>query len=180
MSGLLPENIDPVLLARSGQVIKGVIPMQRMTRLADAVDTGDSVVEVDLRFSFNDLGRCQMEGEMSACVDLPCQRCLRMMPYPVRVRVRMANCRPGHEDELPDGFDQLPTDSKGRLNLLELAEDELILGLPIVAMHPLDACPVGGDYRKDVLITDHEQKEETQRPFADLAALLAGQRGKQE
>ncbi len=176
MSGLLPENIDPVRLARSGQVIQGVIPVQRMRRLADIVNADDAVVEASLQFSFDDGGQCVVEGEMSVQVDLPCQRCLRMMPFPIRVCVRMASCRAGREGELPEGFDPLPTEN-GRLNLFELAEDEIILGLPIVAMHPLDSCPVGEDYRKDILVVDRDQKEETQRPFADLAEMLAKRQG---
>ncbi|MBI1195855.1 MAG: hypothetical protein GC138_08420 [Gammaproteobacteria bacterium] len=179
MSGLLPEMIDPIRFARTGQVIKGVIPMQQMNRLAEIVNTGDSAVEVDLRFSFNERGQCLMEGEMAACVDLPCQRCLRMMRYPVRVRIKMAACKVGREDELADGVDPLPTEN-GRLNLFLLAEDEIILGLPIVAMHPLNECAVGEDYKKDVLIADHEPKEETQRPFAGLAEMLAKQKGGRE
>lgn len=179
MSGLLPEMIDPIRLARTGQLIKGVIPMQQMNRLAEIVNAGDSAVEVDLRFSFNERRQCLMVGEIAAGVDLPCQRCLRMMPYPIRVRVNMAACKAGREDELPEGFDQLPTEN-GRLNLFQLAEDELILGLPIVAMHPLDACGVDQDYKNDVLIADHEPKEETQRPFAGLAEMLARQKGEGE
>lgn len=179
MSGLLPENVDPARLARSGQVLHGVISAQRMNRLAGIVDAGDAVVEVSLGFTFDDGGQCLVEGEVSARVDLPCQRCLRMMPFPIRVCVRMAACRAGREDELPEGFDPLPT-VNGRLNLFDLAEDEIILGLPIVAMHPLDSCPVDDEYRKDILVDDHDQQEETQRPFAGLAEMFASRQGKQD
>lgn len=146
MSGRLPVHIDPLRLADEGRRLLGELPGSTLTRLREVVNAGSpaAVVAVNLEFARSAQGARRMYGTISTTVELTCQRCLE----PVSIRLE---ARPDvvllATDTGPSGMaeaaDTLVAEAPVALGLL--VEDELLLVLPMVPMHPEGACqaPVG-------------------------------------
>lgn len=166
------RRIDPWRMARSGRRIEIEYGLETMERLAGMiVEHGDMVpVSADLSFSIDPEGHVCLVGRIEAMPWLVCQRCLEPMPHVMEIDVRLALV--ATDGELPAGFEALSL-VDGRCDLRAIVEDELILALPIVAMHGLDTCAIDARYREEILAEDDYDHEETQRPFAGLADLLA-------
>ncbi|MDT3708404.1 MAG: YceD family protein [Thiobacillus sp.] len=80
--------------------------------------------------------------EISGEVMLTCQRCLDDMRYPVRIDRTLNLARNESElerlDALPDGEAILVAEV---MDLVDLVEDEVLLSLPLAAMHAEGECP---------------------------------------
>lgn len=108
-----------------------------------------------------------LQLDARAAVILQCQRCLKAVQHELRVDRRFRFARSEEEAEKLD--EELEDDVlalQPRLNLQELAEDELILALPLVARHEGD-CPDPLPLSLD----DGAFEEAAPNPFAALAAL---------
>ncbi len=168
------RRLDPVSLARTGRCLRIEMPLSAMTRLEGLVVSSgkDLRVTASFDFSVDDDGHSCVEGEIRAQPELVCQRCLSPVSVPLRSQVRWMLV--ADEDDLPADYERLQTED-GRCDLHELIEDELLLAMPIVAMHEISDCAVGDEYRRDILVAGEAAQQEapTQRPFAGLAELLA-------
>ena len=168
MSQHLPNRIDPRRYADAGRVLEGSRPMRGMARLAESAILDDGSVEVVLRFERDLVGHRLLHGEITATVELLCQRCLEPYRHDLHSHFVLAFIkREAEADELPDEYEPVVLEEEGELTLDELIEDELLLSLPIVAMHPLEACPAAG-------LADSDMEPETverKNPFALLAQL---------
>ena len=98
---------------------------------------------------------------------LACQRCMQPMTVPVDTQVRLALL--GSEADAaraPAGLEPVLAPG-GRVNIGELITEELLLTLPIVALHGAgEPCAAPGASA----VGEHGQ--DTHRPFARLADLL--------
>ena len=78
-------------------------------------------------------------------VELTCQRCLGGMQHAIEIDRVVFLARNETElerlDALPDSDAIMVGES---LNLVDLVEDEVLLGLPLAAMHAEGKCPVNG------------------------------------
>lgn len=165
-TGQLPQYLDPRKYADQGRVIEGQLPVGELSRLQDLEDSLDNPVLVALRFSRDQEGRCCIAGEVSAMLSFTCQRCLAPVQYNVSSSVNVAVVWNEEQAKaLPDALDPLIVNEKS-LVLSELLEEELILAMPILAVH--DICP-------DVLVEsaqeDDPESTERENPFAVLASL---------
>ena len=71
------------------------------------------------------------------------------------------------EGAAPAGFDPILGDAE-RLPVIEVIEEQLLLALPLVAMHPAgDRLPAAGRE-----LTARPRPTDRQRPFANLRELL--------
>lgn len=172
MSELLPERINAELLAQQHTRLAGVIPLQKMPRLARCLvaPAGDAVAEVE--FAVGTGGRAIVRGHAGAQVQLTCQRCLEIVAWPLKARFLLALAH--NDDEaaaLPDEFEPLMWQD-GSGSLPELIEDELLLALPAVARHadPADCGPV------EELMRPAADEESADNPFAALNQLKSGRR----
>lgn len=164
----LPESINPWQLAAAGVALAGRLPLADMERLASLAKTtlaGDA--EVSLRFAIDGDGWRWLGGRISAPIELVCQRC--MLPFTQRLEAAPQLALMRSEAQLaalPDRYEPLITGDV--LSLETLAEDELILALPLVPKHDPAQCS-----RAVPGAAEGGQKAELQRPFADLARLFA-------
>ncbi len=93
-----------------------------------------------------------------------CQRCMQAMPVRVDAEVHIALLRQGEdEDSVADEYETLIID-ESLMSLRDLVEDELILALPLVAMHETRDCNVS-------LPEEQAETENRPNPFAVLAEL---------
>ena len=152
--------------------MKGQLPLSQMKRLADIAKTTSNQVDVTLSFGIDDTGTRFMQGSMRTDLCLLCQRCLESMPYTVNAEILLGFVRSGDEaDCLMREYE--PWIVKGiAVRLADIIEDELILCLPQVPMHPVEDCPSGA-----LMLTEGSLVKERKNPFALLESL---KRRKQE
>lgn len=151
--GQLPADIEPILLAEKRAHLVGVLPLKTMSRLAEASGDGNGVAEVDLHFGHAEIGNVyEMTGRLSAVVQVACQRCLEPMELALETHVRLLLLRPGERPEgLAPEVEALVVDRPLRLS--ELVEDELLLAMPMIPLHPAEVCPAK-DFVKPALSAD--------------------------
>lgn len=156
--------VDPLAFARDGRSFARTLSIAELSRVAsEAVDESG---EFAVRFE----GVRDKDGKsfLLLAVDgrarLACQRCLEPMEWVCQVRARLLLVTKGRsipEDELEDdGYDAVEVGD--RQDLLALAEDEILLALPIAPRHDVCAVPserVGAG---------------KESPFAGLAKLRGG------
>jgi uncharacterized protein len=163
--------MDVDLLADEGAGLGRRYPIERFARLADILS--DRRGEAAVRFDFSRVGEgmpgCEMDLE--AVVTLTCQRCLEAFEQDVHSVTKLAFV--ANEEEagrVPEGFEAVAVPN-ARVDLGELVEDELLLSLPVVALHG-EGTRCAGSARQAEEDEREERPAETHRPFAQLQDLL--------
>lgn len=166
MSGGWPATIDPAQLAEQGAELSGELPVTSMPRLAElCLDKRGSVI-IDLKFTREGVERLRfMRGRVQAQVSVICQRCLEPMKLTLAATPDRMVLRPGERPELEQQDDVIVV-ARG-LPLSDFIEDDLLLALPMIAMHPLTECPA-----KDRVGTmPSKPTKQRANPFAGLKTL---------
>ncbi len=169
MSERLPEQIDPLRLARQGAELRGRVPLSQMHRLAEYLCDSPGDAEVALAFDLGEGGIGLLHGEAHAVVSVICQRCLEPMALQLDAQFAFGLVESEAQAErLGANYEPLLV-GETPLRVSELTEDELILALPIVALHDMPACPAAEH------LAEPESKSEQQvsgaSPFAILETL---------
>lgn len=164
--------LNVAALCKAAGRLAGQWPQADMTRLAGSLFTPPSG-EVD--WSAHGVAVAVPAGEpelwlelgLRAEVTLQCQRCLQSVQHLLLVDRRFRFARTEEEAErLDEEIEEDVLALQPRLDLQELAEDELILALPLVARHEGD-CPEP----LPLAAEDDGAEEPPPNPFAALAAL---------
>ncbi|MGH8398426.1 MAG: YceD family protein [Gammaproteobacteria bacterium] len=142
-----------------------------MPRLCDAVTGTGGDASVDLQ-AFDQAGHKIVRGQAQAVIGLTCQRCFGDLSCPVTVDFNLIWVR--SEDDaaqLPETYEPLVS-ATGNVKLAVLIEDELLLALPMVAVHESSTI-----CSKSVSPGLPQHKKEsieatTATPFAALKALM--------
>lgn len=166
----LPEFIDPLSLAESGRRLQGTLCVRDMPRLKAFLHSpaGDGVVQVDLRAGIDEQGVRFLGGSIRGVLTVTCQRCLEAMELSVDSRVALGLVTShAQTDHLPEPYEGLVLETR-QIPLIGIVEDELLLALPVVAMHAEPAC--GADARPREAGPDDTQGV-SPNPFAVLARL---------
>ena len=167
MSGQLPETIKPQSLIDNDGHVSGFTALAKMERLAALLDNSAGTVETQLDFGRDAQGIRFIRGSIKTELALNCQRCLETVLYPVDIKLSLGMISSAEKaDTLPDGYEPLIFDST-MLSLTALIEDELLLALPIVALHPDNVC--SASTANNSVAT--EPAAEKPHPFAALAQL---------
>ena len=135
------QLIDPVRWANQGVAIKGGYSLATLDRLVPLLHTSEGEVTFALSFECNEEGRRVVRGQIAAKLVLLCQRCLAPMIFSVDRVVSLCVAEDlAAVDRLPNTCEPLLLE-KGLVSVHTLVEDELILDLPVVALHDLTQCP---------------------------------------
>lgn len=165
----LPEYFDLHRFAERGAVVRGSIANGKMRRLVAGLASDRGEAEAEMRFSLDAVRRPVISGSVRTKVELQCQRCMELFMQPIDVEFQLVRVRSETEAErLPEEFEPLLTE-QDQIRTAELLEDELILALPVVAMHvEEDGCQVqvGGQPAAGEAV-----EERKPNPFAALSAL---------
>ncbi len=155
--------LDAEQLADRRAAIDFSIRLGELPRLASQLARDEGTALGAAAFG-RERGFAVVELTVEARVPLTCQRCLRPMVWPVSSRARIAIVADAAAAEsVPPELEAVVAPG-GRVSVGELVEEELLLGLPIVALHA-DEADCGSRF-------GDEAEEETQKPFAGLAELL--------
>ncbi len=175
-----PSRLDVESLAKSGESLEGCWPLRQLPRLWDSTHP-------EARPAPDDAVQWQARGELRAVrsgvpqiwlhlaaqadLNLECQRCLQPVAAPLSVQrsFRFVAGEAAAAELDAESEDDVLALTRA-LDLRELVEDELLLGLPLVPRH--EACPA------PLLAPRAEEApaEERPNPFAALAR-LKGQSG---
>ena len=135
----LPDRVDCAHLADDAVELERVYPLGDMPRLQDLL--ADASGSVHARFAFEKLaaGRAGATVAIEATPQLLCQRCLQGFAFAAAgsSRIEFAGSR---DAGAADSQREIYAMEDGRVSLRELAEEELLLALPAVALHPPQSC----------------------------------------
>ncbi len=136
MSGALPKFIDVERFAAKHERIEGVFTITALDRLMQMAATPDGEVGFALAFFRDDQGRSRVTGAIQGSVMLNCQRCLQPVRHELAGSIElMALADESALSDLPGDVEPLLTEGQP-VRLADLVEDEALLALPIVALHP--------------------------------------------
>lgn len=188
-----PEFIDPWKAADGKRLFQGTVPLRWMPRLAPLLAPGRPEEDKerarpdqantartdapwpDARFSalfgYDEQGAVTVELEVEAELPLICQR--SMQPFSERVRrhsILSVVDNAAAQEGLPEHYEPVLAD-QGRIALVDMVEDELLLAVPQVPRNPeVGEVLVSTDGASETGSPPSE--EDVQRPFEGLAELL--------
>jgi len=140
MLGSWSATIDPIQLADQGARLAGELPIKGMSRLVEMCLDDEGIVRVDLEFARGSPeGLRVMRGTLDARVHLTCQRCMGRMTAELHARPQVVLLRPGEREDLLAEGDAVVIERP--VTVGALVEDELLLEMPMVPMHPPEECP---------------------------------------
>ncbi len=180
------ETIEPLALAVRGRTLEGCLPLSSLLRLLPLLATDaaalstQSDVEYLLEFGVDEGGSPRVAGSVKATLPLTCQRCMETMGFSVSTQTRLGivSSRAAAQ-QLPECYDPLLV-LDDEITVASIIEDELILALPLVAMHNNEECP------KSIALLNTEGGQEDvttmrrENPFAVLSQLKIAQSGKND
>jgi len=165
----LPHIIEPTRLARAGQTLAGQYAIEEMSRLGERLFDKSGLADFRLEFERDEeLDITFITGEISAKVSMICQRCLEPMTLALKCPVYLGVINNSVDlSILPDSCEPLYEDDSP-VSLRDLVEDELILALPLSAMHEMVDCEAGG-------LLNEVNKSVKESPFSVLKTLVKNQ-----
>jgi uncharacterized protein len=169
MAAALHDRVDCAHLADDGAVLERVYPLGEMPRLRDLL--ADAHGAVHARFTFARLGSGHAGASVAveASPRLVCQRCMQGFAFAAAgsSEIEFSN---GSGEGAPNSPREVYATDEGWVSLRELAEEELLLALPIVATHAPQACDQARGYGAAAAVQD--MSGDRTRPFAALQDLL--------
>lgn len=169
-----PEQIDVRRFFSQEAAYKADVPLHLFPRLTEYLSQDgaaeDAQVAVDLQFRKDQQGRHLITGTLEGELLLDCQRCLQSMPYRLRTELNVQvldRLVESGDRELDENEMDVVLSREGKLDLLALIEDELILSLPIVLYHETRDCNQALNELKD----SEGEGSGRDNPFAQLESL---------
>ena len=147
---------------------EGTLPVAAMSRLCEALAGTEGSVHFKLDFGRDALGINYVDVHATTSLSVLCQRTLEPFDLPVTVDTRLGLIRQEREEAgLPPDCEPLLVAEDGRLNPVDVIEDELLLALPLIPINPDSSLP------DQVISQEPEDSGEGQRenPFAVLREL---------
>jgi len=176
MSRDFPDFIDPWKAAEGQRVFFGTVPLNRMQRLSPLLASAEGEADFEACFYFDRQRNAVIKVAVKADLILLCQRSLAPYTETVQRTSMLAVIRDiAEQDMIPANYElviqKTGLHETGKLSMLELVEDELLLALPQIPKNPaVDEIELSTDGEVRPLCDD--QGEHLQRPFAGLAGML--------
>jgi len=155
--------IDSLEFARTGQTLRGSLPLSGLARLQDSLHDTLGQVDFLLKGGSDARGRPTLTLDISGTLHLQCQRCLGLLDYPLRLANTVLLVGQGEvESGRLDDEEAEWIVASAELDVAGLIEDEIILSLPYSPRHEEGRCGHGAGAARD---------EGAASAFAKLAAL---------
>ena len=137
MAAGLPDRVDCAHLADDAVALERVYPLGEMPRLQDLLADARGSVRARFEFANVDSGRAGATVAVEARPQLICQRCLQGFAHEVAGSSEIefsAGSGKGEGSGAADSNRDIYATHEGLVSLRELAEEELLLALPLVAV----------------------------------------------
>jgi len=162
--------ITPHLQARAERSWTGSIALSEFTRLQSEFQQPEKAkVDVSLDFFMDDERRIRMKGRIKVDGDLVCQRCLNSLKTTLEIEIDVCILYTSVRKRIDTGDLDVIECEKGPIHIVNLIEDDLLLGIP------WKACTTDAECLEDTKNISEFQSESTvgiTRPFKDLGKLL--------
>jgi uncharacterized protein len=166
----LTDRVDCAHLADEAVALERVYPLGEMPRLRDLLADTRGSVRASFAFANFGTGRAGATVSVEAVPQLVCQRCLQGFAFAAAGSSEI-EFSSGSVAGSVDSQREVYTMEDGRVSLRELAEEELLLALPIVAACDTpQTCGRAPTYEPDPEAQD--LSSERSRPFTGLQDLL--------
>lgn len=167
MSPAPADLVNSVELAGRSACVEREVGLQQLDALREAGALSGTRAHARLQFATFE-GRPTIEVVVEGQVFLPCQRCLEPCACVIEESAQLVVVD-SDSATVPGGFEPHLADPE-RLSLTALIEEQLLLSLPLVAMHSdRDACRAATGLEAPA--TD-AMGQDKQRPFEGLRGLL--------
>ena len=171
---MLLGSKDLFAMAMRHSAINCELPAAALSRVAESAN--DGALRVALAVEVGDADQILVSGKVDGTLALQCQRCLEPVNVPVSIDVKLAVAA-SESTPAPAGYELVTGDARTVL-LRDLLEDDILLALPPVPMHP-DPADCGevaalmNDYRATESADEDPaaEGEEKRHPFAILKNL---------
>lgn len=169
--------VDADVCARAGTAIARHFSAAELPRLREAGGREGARVEANFQFSQFE-GRPAVAGVLGGVAVLTCQRCMQPVSVELSDSFQVLIVDAERSDE-PGGYEPVVA-NPARLDLRWLAEEQVLLALPLVPMHDSQCAAVklAGDGPVEsagAAADDESDAEVRQQPFKDLRDLLRKQ-----
>ena len=156
-----------------GCEIEGEWPIAKLERLSELLLSNEGNLQARISLGKREKIR-YLQGSVSVNLQVTCQRCLQPMSLPLETEFQLALVTSeAQADELPDDYEPLLVE-EDKTNLPAILEDELLLAMPLVAMHEHDCSEYlqQQKHRQAVEAEQQQAEKEKQNPFSVLKDLL--------
>ncbi len=168
----IPRTVDPAKAAQKRLDYSGIIQASLLKRLAESVAGVKRDAEVTLSFGLDEQRLVVISGKANVEVDLECQRCNEVFTHQCEVQFTYTPYySEKSEEDAPEEYDLVDLNEYGEVDLIQLVEDEFILGLPQVAMHDDADCSVDSTNMVFGELPEEVVKEDKPNPFEVLKNL---------
>lgn len=173
--------VDAVVCARAGSTIARRFSAADLPRLSEAGGREGSSIEANFQFAHFE-GRPAVSGELHGAAVLTCQRCLQAVSVAIDDSFQVLIVEEERGDE-PGGYEPVVANAL-RFDLRWLAEEQVLLALPLVPLHENEDCiegVVASSLAEDESDSDEASETEAdvdgsrQQPFRNLRDLLGKQ-----
>ena len=166
----LPDRVDCAHLADEAVALERVYPLGEMPRLRDLLADTRGSVRASFAFANFGTGRAGATVTVEAVPQLVCQRCMQGFAFAAGGSSEI-EFSSGSAAGSVDSQREVYAMEDGRVSLRELAEEELLLALPIVAACDTpQTCGRAPTYEAGAEVQD--LSSERSRPFTGLQDLL--------
>lgn len=169
--------IDPYKMAKRHESMQDSIAVALLPRVKNLLAAEVGEVKYQLAFGVDSEGFSFIDGKLSGFLTFRCQRCLQAFEQDLSCGFTVSPVANDSEAKLlPSAYEPVLLQD-GKLDPVELLEDELILALPLVAMHAVDA----PQCKKPIDVSIEEETEskmsEVNQPFGILRSLKLNKKG---
>lgn len=136
MSRDFPDWVDPAKAAAGRRRYSGTVPVAWLKRLEGLLAASDSEISFVLNFSLDDQNQIVVTIQVAGEVCVTCQRTLEPYMQALESESVVALVDSASTAErLPENYEPLVY-TEGRVRLLDLVEEELLLAMPLVPRKP--------------------------------------------
>ena len=133
----LPQSVTVRKLVDSRAILAGYVVPERLPRVDGAISAFAGSFQVELDFGLNESKKSKIDVQINGDVEMQCQRCLE--PVTVSVSIETTLTVAAHDEEARaqiKDYEPILLNDEGVLDIDALIEEEILLSLPVVAMHP--------------------------------------------
>jgi uncharacterized protein len=142
----IPRTVNPGNAAQKRLDYDGIIQVSLFKRLAEMTAGVKRDAVVSISFEQDEQRLSVISGKANVEVDLECQRCNENFAHECDIEFTYTPDKgEKSDDNIPEDYDLVDLNEYGECDLIQLVEDEFILGLPQIAMHDESECSVNSN-----------------------------------